>query len=227
MGNPFIQSYLVSDWFGKGIFLALYALSALTWIVIAEKGILLWNVRKISRSFATLFSDIKEDPLSVQLARAKSPQWIPFPDPFFEVYKTLKGHVLMLLQRGPSLSPADLELVQKEMASQGAIYLRKLNQRLFILSTAVALAPFLGLLGTVWGILITFSDLSGGAMAAGNAAMLSGLSMALATTVLGLLIAIPAQVGVNWIRNAQREYRGELDHFSQRLLTAIELKYRP
>lgn len=56
--------------------------------------------------------------------------------------------------------------------------------------------------------------------------MLSGLSMALATTVIGLVVAIPAIVGYNYLKNAGREYRREMEDFSQLLLASIELQYR-
>ena len=61
---------------------------------------------------------------------------------------------------------------------------------------------------------------------ASNAAMLSGLSMALATTVLGLLVAIPALVGYSYLKNAGRENRREMEEFSHSLLTAIEIQHR-
>jgi biopolymer transport protein TolQ len=56
--------------------------------------------------------------------------------------------------------------------------------------------------------------------------MLGGLSMALATTVLGLLVAIPALVGHSYLKNAERETRRDMETFSHTLLAAIELQYR-
>jgi biopolymer transport protein TolQ len=104
--------------------------------------------------------------------------------------------------------------------------MRKLEKNIFVLSTIVTLAPFLGLLGTVWGILLTFSDLQAKGSTAGSANMLTGLSLALTTTVLGLLIAIPALIGYTYLKNKLREYKRETEDFSHRLLTVIELHYR-
>jgi biopolymer transport protein TolQ len=56
--------------------------------------------------------------------------------------------------------------------------------------------------------------------------MLSGLSMALATTVLGLLVAIPALIGHGYLKNKERETRQDMETFSHTLLAAIELQYR-
>ena len=90
----------------------------------------------------------------------------------------------------------------------------------------MALAPFLGLLGTVWGMLVTFSGLKSHAVSMANAAVLSGLSTALATTVLGLLIAIPALIAYGYLRNAVLEINRDMENFSQVLLTTIEMQYR-
>jgi biopolymer transport protein TolQ len=87
------------------------------------------------------------------------------------------------------------------------------------------LAPFLGLLGTVWGILTTFSEMttqSGG----GHQAILSGLSLALATTVLGLVDAIPALIGYNYLKNTIQEFETEMGEFAHLALASIELQYR-
>ena len=156
------------------------------------------------------------------------------PNPLFEIYKALKNKVLQIIDRNHYFAPneeavlseADLELIEREIQMAISKQTTGLEKNLFILSTIVTLGPFLGLLGTVWGILMTFSDLHtrGGAM--GNAAMLSGLSLALTTTVIGLVIAIPAVIGYNVLKNVSRDFRREMEHFSQTLLAATELQYR-
>ena len=59
----------------------------------------------------------------------------------------------------------------------------------------------MGLLGTVWGILVTFSGLQSNGLSSANSSVLSGLSMALGTTVFGLVVAIPALVGYNYLKS--------------------------
>ncbi len=98
-----------------------------------------------------------------------------------------------------------------------------LEKNLFILATIVSLAPFLGLLGTVWGILTTFSQLQ---MQGGSQVVLGGLSMALATTVLGLIDAIPALVGYSFLKNKIREFQTDMDGFATEMLATVELQYR-
>lgn len=230
-GNPFIDSYLQSDWFGKVIFLALFALSFLTWTVLIHKAWLYKKVEKLSIDFADLFNE--KDPLNLQFTRPKTTS-LEVPHPFFELYKALKQKLLQLISRNhlyasgseTILSEADLGLIDSSLQSALAKQNKILEKNLFILSTIATLAPFLGLLGTVWGILLTFSQMNGKGVSGDNSMMLSGLSMALTTTVIGLVIAIPAFAGYNYLKNKAREYRREMEDFSQFILAAVELQYR-
>jgi biopolymer transport protein TolQ len=230
-GNPFISAYTQSDWFGKGIFWGLFIMSAICWSILIHKAWILYEVRKLSNEFTNLFSE--KEPLGLQFTKPKG-HLLEVPHPFFEIYKASKQKTIQLISRNhlyiplteTTLSEADLGLIESQVGSALAMQNKLLEKNLFILSTIVSLGPFLGLLGTVWGILLTFSELHSRGISSSNAAMLSGLSMALATTVIGLVIAIPALVGYNYLKNATREYRKEMENFSQLLLAAIELQYR-
>lgn len=231
--NPFVNAYLLADWFGKGIFWLLFVMSGISWTVLLYKCWQMFQIRRLSRDFALLFSEQKNEPLNFQYSCPPQNSWTEVPHPYFEVYKTAKQNTLQLINRNHSrsqnqmiaLSTADLELIESQTAATASALSKVLDKNLFILSTVVTLGPFLGLLGTVWGILNTFSQLPHG-FSTSNASMLSGLSLALAATVLGLLIAIPALVGFNYLKNASREYKRELEHFVQCLLAAIEMQYR-
>jgi biopolymer transport protein TolQ len=228
-GNPFVSAYFQSDWFGKGIFLGLFFLSAVSWWILIHKSWIFFHVRRLSNTLNDQFS--AKDPLGLQFSRPLKARLLEVPHPFFEVYKIMKQQVLQLISRNHlyipaqemTLSESDLGLIESQIFSAIASQTKKLEKNMFILSTVTTLGPFLGLLGTVWGILLTFSDMKGGA--ASNASMLSGLSLALATTVIGLVVAIPALVGYNYLKNASREYRRDLENFSHLLLTAIELQF--
>jgi len=231
--NPFVSAYLQSDWFGKGVFWGLFLLSALSWWILVHKVWIFFHVRRLSEEFSSQFTE--KDPLGLQFIRPLKGKLLEIPHPFFEVYKTMKQYVLQVISRNhfyipaqeSSLSEADLGLVESQVFAAIASQSKKLEKNLFILSTVVTLGPFLGLLGTVWGILVTFSQLHAkGFAAASNASMLSGLSLALATTVIGLVVAIPALVGYNYLKNASREYRRDLEDFAHLLLTAVELHFR-
>lgn len=230
-GNPFISSYVESDWFGKTIFMGLFLLSAVCWTLLIHKAWIFAKVRKLSSEFMDLFDE--KDPLNLSFTRPKG-NLFDVPHPYFELYKALKQKVLQLISRNHLFAPhsetvlseADLGLIDSQIQAVLTKQHKILEKNLFILSTIATLGPFLGLLGTVWGILLTFSQLHSRGISTGNAAMLSGLSTALATTVIGLVIAIPAFAGYTYLKNASKEYRKDMEDFSQIILCAIELQYR-
>ena len=89
---------------------------------------------------------------------------------------------------------------------------------------AVSGAPFLGLLGTVWGVMDVFSS----AAQVGNASLTTVapcVAAALATTVAGLLVAIPSMFGYNWLVHNLRVATVEMDNFAQELSAKIETEY--
>lgn len=100
-----------------------------------------------------------------------------------------------------------------------------LENNMGLLATATTTAPFLGLLGTVWGVMESF-----GGMAKTGAAMLSavapGISGALLTTVVGLLVALPSAIGYNMLSDKIRRLTVQMDNFSQELISDMERHYR-
>ena len=111
-------------------------------------------------------------------------------------------------------------VIERTVAEQGL----KLEQGLVMLATAVSGAPFLGLLGTVWGVMSTFGHIA----QQNNASlqtMAPGVSAALVTTVAGLLVAIPSMFGYNWLVHNLRVLMVELDNFAQELVSKMETEY--
>ena len=236
--NPFLDAYLESDTLGRLIFIALIALSVVSWILIGYKGWITYLARKHSVQFYKAYETQKMNPLGVELdASAKSSQ----PNPFFDLYFVLKKYSLEILnknrrfgqqngQKGEHshsfMSPTDIDFVGAHLATTVANQTKFLEKNLFILSTIVSLAPFLGLLGTVWGILATFSQLQSQSGGGGTGMVLGGISLALATTVLGLIDAIPALIGYNYLRNSVRDFQTDMEGFSNEILASVEIYYR-
>jgi biopolymer transport protein TolQ len=100
----------------------------------------------------------------------------------------------------------------------------KLESGLILLAIAVSGAPFIGLLGTVWGVMSTFAGIAQQG-AATMAAMAPGVSAALITTVAGLLVAIPSMFGYNWLVHSLRTFTVELDNFAQELISRMETEF--
>jgi biopolymer transport protein TolQ len=99
-----------------------------------------------------------------------------------------------------------------------------LEKGMIVLSTAVAGGPFIGLLGTVWGVMETFSGIAR-ANTASLTAMAPGVAGALIATVVGLLVAIPAMFAYNFMVTKIRAFTQELDAFAIRFAAQIEHTY--
>lgn len=226
--KPFIIAFKQSDAFGKLIMLGLVALSLICWLVILQKQkqfkVLAMQKKLIMEETLSL-----KNPLSPYEPQDKQ-------NPFGQLFINFKTKALDLLNKNKFfkqneteavyLSQTDLAMVEQSGNLTITESLKELEKHLSTLSTITTLAPFLGLLGTVWGILMTFSELSNGAQAAQNAAVIGGLSMALATTVMGLVIAIPALIGFNQFKGHLKDTETDLDTYLGKLLSQLELQYR-
>jgi biopolymer transport protein ExbB/TolQ len=114
-----------------------------------------------------------------------------------------------------------VKVVLERAVSAQAIALEK---GMIILTTAVAGGPFIGLLGTVWGVMETFSGIAI-KQAASLTAMAPGVAGALIATVVGLFVAIPAMFAYNYMVTMIRAITQELDNFVTEFATAVEHAY--
>jgi biopolymer transport protein TolQ len=89
------------------------------------------------------------------------------------------------------------------------------------LATVASAAPFVGLFGTVWGIMNSFQNI-GATGSANLAAVAPGISEALIATAIGLAAAIPAAIAYNWLNTKVRGHAAVLDSFSQDLLNLLQ-----
>ena len=99
-----------------------------------------------------------------------------------------------------------------------------LEDQMGMLATAVSAAPFLGLLGTVWGVMEAFSGMAESGSAA-LSAVAPGISGALLTTIVGLLVALPSMVGYNLLSAKIRHISVQMDNFAQEFISEIQSKY--
>ncbi len=122
------------------------------------------------------------------------------------------------------ISGASFESVRVALERAVSAQSISLEKSMIILSTAVAGGPFIGLLGTVWGVMETFSGIAQ-VQAASLAAMAPGVAAALLATVTGLFVAIPAMFAYNYMITTIRAITQELDNFTAEYATAIEHGY--
>jgi biopolymer transport protein TolQ len=226
--NVIFRAYSESDSFGKLIFLALFILSIAIWFVLIQKALLFQKCRKASIKMQETIKKNESQILHVAINEDS------LTNPFTNIYLALKEKTVELLEKNiffvknesVFLSDADINLIEAFTINAICKESKNLEKNLFILSTSVSLAPFIGILGTVWGILICLAEMQKGGAVHSNTLILSGLSMALATTVLGLVIAIPALIAHSYLKNSLKCFQTDMEDFSNLLISTIELQYR-
>jgi len=128
------------------------------------------------------------------------------------------------LETADKITPAQMGAVNAAMERAVGETALELESQMILLASAVSGAPFLGLLGTVWGVMDTFTDVA----VAGSpniATMAPGVSGALITTVMSLCVAIPAMFGYNFLVTSIRGMIVEMDNFAAELASEFEHKY--
>ena len=219
---------------GKVIVLLLFIGSVFAWSIMLAKIWQLRQARRVSRNFLAAYRK-EEHSASLFLKKQKfdaSPLYVMYDKTCIALGTALesRGSAQDNLFTGRAGSPlktledihvrAIRSVVERVMANQALL----LENGMGLLATAVTTAPFLGLLGTVWGVMDAF-----GGMAITGSAMLSavapGISGALLTTVVGLLVALPSAIGYNVLSDYIRRLCVEMENFSQELMTDIEREY--
>ena len=182
--NIWIASWNHCDWFGKADLILLLLLSIYSWALMLEKYFLFKKIERANRRFLKHFYDgrLSEDPDSI---------W----SRILERVMAKKGQTIMSEEK---LSNLLRRMGQEELAPLG----RRLD---FLLSVS-AVAPFMGLLGTVWGILMAFYRM-GLTGTSSISVIASGVSEALIATFVGLLVAIPAALGYNLLNEKLRNFQ--------------------
>ena len=175
MENIWVTAWKQFDWAGKFIIAVLALLSLYSWKIILEKFFFLREVERRNRMFEHL------------IRKGKKPILLHCP------LSSILNYGIELRDTAHDKS-LDTHLEKSFLREQG-----KLETKLTSLATIATVSPFLGLLGTVWGLLISFQ----GIVASGSSSVrvvADGVSIALVTTIVGLVVAIPAAIGHNYFR---------------------------
>ena len=122
------------------------------------------------------------------------------------------------------ISVASFDAVRVTLEEAASAEAMSLEKGMIVLSTAVAGGPFIGLLGTVWGVMSTFASIAEN-NSASLTTMAPGVAAALVATVTGLLVAIPAMFAYNFMVTTIRAITQELDGYATRYATQIEHVY--
>src|SRR5580692_2166143 len=197
----------------KLVLLVLLAFSLVSWSIILTKWSLLRRARAQSGRFIRAFRKAQR----LQDIAAVADQFKP--SPLVGVFEG--GYEEFKRQTGATGVLRNLTGVQRGMQIGASEEISRLERNVPWLAITAAVTPFIGLFGTVWGIIDAFHGL-GTAGAATLRAVAPGISEALITTAAGLAAAIPAVIAYNLIGSSIREFAARSDDFALEVLNAIE-----
>lgn len=224
MDVDLLAALRMNDVVGWACLVFIGAFSVASWWVIIPKALRIWRAQKQTEAFEQRCKAARGDIHAAFLSTKQypdSPLATLLHDAYVEI--ELEG----LGSTGAALPPEERNRRLREELDRTLnqcidAEVRELESKTSILSTTANVCPFVGLLGTVWGILGAFQAV-GVAQSASIQAIAPGVSTALVTTVAGLVAAIPAVIAYNLIASRTQAIAGRMDSFASDL-TALFLR---
>jgi biopolymer transport protein TolQ len=203
------------------VLVILLVFSVISWAVIIRKSRSFKRARRASTNFLRVFRESKK--LSEIKSSADTYKDSPLVDVFLNGYREIEGQVYYTENPGkPRIR--SLESVQRSLQIAASAELTRREQWLSFLATAGGITPFIGLFGTVWGIIDAFHGLAN-ATTASLHSVAPGISEALITTAAGLFAAIPAVIAYNYFLQRIKEFGTLMDDFSLEFLNMTERNF--
>ena len=205
----------------KGVMLLLGCFSIISWVIILQKAALFSRSRTVTEKFRNLFRhatdwrDLKNQATSYGL----SPLLGLFSAGYTEVTYQLRG-----VPSGGRPQIKSMEAVERSLQRASVVEMGRMEHYLGILATIAAVSPFVGLFGTVWGIIDAFRGIG----QTGNASLATvaiPISEALVATAMGLVAAIPALMAYNFFQGQLKQWQTELDDFSLEFISLSERNF--
>jgi biopolymer transport protein TolQ len=200
-----------------------------SWAIIIYKGMALRRARAHSDTFLEVFrkSNKFSDVNSVCVQLKASPLVGVFQAGYAEVNQQVRGPAAATANgtTAPSRPMVrSLDALSRSLARAATVEVTRLERRISFLATTASVTPFVGLFGTVWGIMTAFSDI--GRMGSASLAVVApGIADALITTAAGLAAAIPAAVFYNLYNSSIRQLTALIDDFAMEFLNIVERNF--
>ena len=204
-----MKLFIRADFIVKSVIVILIASSIYSWAIIFEKIKLFRKINKSTEEFEDKFWKSK----SAESFYNSLPANVN--DPMANVFKN-SMNVLLKSKRSSNLNEKMSRMLEINIEQQ----MEKIEKRYIFLATVGSTAPFIGLFGTVWGIMNSFQSIAISRNTS-LAIVAPGIAEALFATALGLLAAIPAVVAFNKFTSDSKKYIQKLENFSKRLLSII------
>ena len=203
--------FIRADFVVKSVIIILLACSIYSWALIFEKYRLFKKINILSKDFETKFWKAKSAESFNNSLPVKSD------DPITNIFKTAMGELVKTKSKSSAVQMARVERVL-EISTD--IQMKKIEKNFTFLATIGATAPFIGLFGTVWGIMNSFQSIAISRNTS-LAIVAPGIAEALFATALGLLAAIPSVVAYNKFNSDSKNYISRVDNFCKRFLSII------
>jgi biopolymer transport protein TolQ len=202
---------------------ALVFFSVVSWAIIIYKLVQINLVKKNTRVFLEFFWETKEFSLvNAEIDRFKDcPLALLFKEGYRETEHFLAADPGDAGALRLSTDSSGIENITRSLRKFSSQEIDKLERNIGFLATTGSTTPFIGLFGTVWGIMIAFRNIG----LAGSTSLdivAPGISEALITTAIGLAVAIPAVIGYNYIQGKIRGQVSEIDNFSYDFLNIVQ-----
>jgi len=206
-----MQLFIRADFIVKSVIIILIAASVYSWALIFEKYRLFKRIEKSTSNFEEKFwkSKSAENFYNNLSNREK--------DPLANIFQSAMVELLKTKSKSSSVQSAR---VIRVLEISGDKELKLIEKHFTFLATVGSTAPFIGLFGTVWGIMNSFQSIAISRNTS-LAIVAPGIAEALFATALGLLAAIPAVVAYNKFTSDSRKYSGRIENFSKRFISII------
>ena len=205
------QLFLRADFVVKAVILLLIASSIFSWTLIYDKVRLFRRIDQSTKSFEDKFWKSKSAEAFYKGLPMKSE------DPMTIIFKNAMSELIKTKSKSSSVQSARVERVLEVSIDN---QLKNVEKNFTYLATIGSTAPFIGLFGTVWGIMNSFQSIAISRNTS-LAIVAPGIAEALFATALGLLAAIPAVIAYNKFNSDSQRYFARVDNFSKRFLSII------
>ena len=206
-----IQLFLRADFVVKSVIIILIAASIFSWALIFDKYRMFKKINESTKKFEDKFWKSKSAEGFSKTLPVKSE------DPMTLIFQSAMTELVKTRSRSSVVQSARVERIL-EISTDNQI--KNIEKSFTFLATVGATAPFIGLFGTVWGIMNSFQSIAISRNTS-LAIVAPGIAEALFATALGLLAAIPAVVAYNKFNSDSKRYVARIDNFSKRFLSII------
>jgi biopolymer transport protein TolQ len=233
-GIDFVHLIANATWIAKSVLLILLLFSAVSWAIILYKT---WQYRRAERNTDTFLQVFRK---STKFSEVQSICGSVPASPLVGIFQAGYAELNLQLRReSPAKQPdgeprpsavaarptlKSLDGVDRALLRATAVEVGRLERRVPFLATTASITPFIGLFGTVWGIMVAFSRI-GAEGSTSLAVVAPGIAEALVTTAAGLFAAVPAVYFYNDFTNRVKEFAARMDDFALEFLNISERNF--